>query len=86
MIEYEAGPVISFAVVEGEPIGKPPGAVEGSVLGGGAVLKSSGCEVPCEAWGGIESSAGGVGSRASIVVGLRDGVTWIIYGVIKIMC
>ncbi len=43
MIEYEAGPVISFAAVEGGlVVGKPPGAVEGSVLGGGAVLKSSG--------------------------------------------
>jgi hypothetical protein len=45
VIEYEAGPVISLAAVEGEPVdvaGKPPGAVEGSVLGGGAVFKSSG--------------------------------------------
>jgi hypothetical protein len=83
-MEYEAGPVISF-VDEGEPVGGPEaGAVKDSVLvGGTAAPKPSGCEYACGIWGVFEPSAGGVGSRERIVVGRRDGVTWIICGMIR---
>jgi hypothetical protein len=75
VMEYEAGPVISFAI-EGEPEVE---AVKGSALvGGTGAPKPSGCEYACGIWGVLEVSVGGVGSRERIVVGRRDGVTWII--------